>query len=648
MLIFVKTFRLIRTFIVLCLLSTAFIRPADARVLDQNGYPPTGTIVHGASLDTTVTTHPTSRTSPDLIRAAAFGTTSAPNLPAPIRAIKAYVLEFNPLINGQPLTQKQSYFDPLQLEADYGASVNKASGGRYGYQVAKHVVIRDYPYKANNYKFDQATYLACLANSASSTHCTDGIDYPRALQTAYDPTQPGVTACQMLASGAADEIWLWGGPWMGYYEFVNLGSQSSYCPSVGRPVSVMGFSYERSVALMVHDLGHRAEQSLGLALGSPWSSFAFDLGRYNQTYSTCPATPDAGHPEVDANNAHVGNVHFPPNAYCHYQYNRNKPVQSDAEDWKLRYPNLNGQKTTINRDSWNCTAVSPYDDACQLNYLIWWFDHMPRVTGGNGQSNWWRYLFFDAGPCTFAPASTQCKFDTRSVYSSPYDNNQVVEFVTAYGRYFKFDSTGNMIGSNDLTAVSRFVIPGGPCVGRAIGTCTFDTRTVYVSPFDNNQQIEFITAYGRYWKYDMAGNFLSSNDLTTVARYVAPGGPCVGRAAGTCLFDTRSVYASPSDGNQQVEFITAYGRLWKYDLSGNLLAAFDLSANPPGRFITANGPCVGRPAGTCRFDSRTVYVSQFDNNQQIEFITAYGRYWKYDMNGNLLLTQDMTTASRWN
>jgi len=154
---------------------------------------------------------------------------------------------------------------------------------------------------------------------------------------------------------------------------------------VDKRFTVMGFSYERGVAEMLHDLGHRAESvlqnELGLAL---WDQFDGQRHRYPQDY-TCPASPDPDHPEVDPGNTHCGNVHFPPNAYCHYQYDRDFEVQSDCDDW-INYPDLTGQKTTLNANGWGSD---------QRGFLKWWFDHFPRNPGTHDglYNNWWKYIF---------------------------------------------------------------------------------------------------------------------------------------------------------------------------------------------------------------------------------------------------------------
>jgi hypothetical protein len=361
---------------------------------------------HGDALDS----HPAAldRSS----RALALGA-SAPAAAAPLAApaaaantVNVYVLDFNPQINGQPLTQYQQWFDPSVLMAGYSADVQQSSGDYIGFQIVRHSIINTWPTKPGGFVFTQAQYLGCLSGS-NAAYCSPIIDYQAVLNTLYDPAY--TDACTAIASGGADEIWLWGGPWFGYWEYNIIGAHT-LCANADRPFAVMGYSYERGTAEMLHDLGHRAENALQPALGSTlWNRFDGQNQRYGQDYA-CPATPDGTHPEVDPSNTHLGNVHFPPNAYCHYQYDRSLSVLSDAEDWKNNYPNLTGQKTAITCSTWGCD---------QRGYLMWWFDHLPRKAGTLNSVNWWRYIFFLPSITDPTPTATRTTTPTSTHTATP-------------------------------------------------------------------------------------------------------------------------------------------------------------------------------------------------------------------------------------
>jgi hypothetical protein len=296
--------------------------------------------------------------------------------------VRVYVLDFDPLMDdGVALSAERGWNDPLALDEEYRADVASASAGVAEQRTVRTSVVRAYPVKPGGFTFTNAQYLGCLSD-ASPTYCGGLIDYAAVLNTRYD--ERFGSACEALAQKRVDEVWLWGGPWFGYLEY-RIAEAQTLCPRVARRFVVMGFSYERTVAEMLHNLGHRAEAlvqgGIGLTL---WDRFDGQRDRYAEDY-TCPAQPDADHPEVDATSTHVGNVHFPPNAYCHYQYDRDHPVLSDADDW-ANFPNLTGRQTVVNASTWGST---------QRGFLIWWLGRFPRHPGiADGvQTDWWRYLF---------------------------------------------------------------------------------------------------------------------------------------------------------------------------------------------------------------------------------------------------------------
>jgi hypothetical protein len=245
-------------------------------------------------------------------------------------SVRVYVLDFDPLLdNGRALTVDRGWGNPFALDAAYVADVSAASANIIDHRIVKTTVVRGYPIKVKGFTFTNAQYLGCLVDS-SADYCDDLIDYGSVLSTAYDPHFG--SACDALMKKRVDEVWLWGGPWFGYSEF-NIATPNSLCGQVTRTFAVMGFSYERGIGEMVHDLGHRAEFLIPASIGyGIWDRFDGQRQRYAQDFF-CPAAPDATHPEVDPPVGHAGNPHFPPNASCHYQYDRDYPVLSDANDW---------------------------------------------------------------------------------------------------------------------------------------------------------------------------------------------------------------------------------------------------------------------------------------------------------------------------
>jgi hypothetical protein len=296
--------------------------------------------------------------------------------------VRVYVVDFDPVMDTLvPLTVDRGWNDPLALDDQYRSDVATASGGVVDQRIVRTSVVRAYPVKSGGFTFTNTQYLDCLVDS-SPTHCGALIDYAAVLNTTYDARLG--TACDALLKGRVDDIWLWGGPWFGYLEYL-IVAPKTLCPQVVRSFVVMGFNYERTVAEMLHDLGHRAEALVQAGIGFElWDRFDGVRGRYAQDFA-CPAEPDLAHPEVDGSNTHAGNVHFPPNAYCHYQYDRDHPVVSDADDW-ANFPNLTGRQTIVDASTWGGT---------QRGFMIWWLGRFPRNVGSTDgvQNDWWRYVF---------------------------------------------------------------------------------------------------------------------------------------------------------------------------------------------------------------------------------------------------------------
>lgn len=233
------------------------------------------------------------------------------------------------------------------------------------------------------------------------------------------------------------------------------------------------------------------------------------------------------------------------------------------------------------------------------------------------------------GPCSANPAGigATCKIDAIAQYRN--SAGALVESVYAYGRRWQFDAGGNQIGpTRDLRGIARYA--NGPCAFAPTGQpCTVDSMVV--TDLAGIGYVESISAYGRGWNYDINGNPWPANGflLSSIARYAA--GPCLYAASSTtCKFDTRTIIYAPEWGlDGTFESITAYGRYWIFDGAGRMIESNALINIP--RYAT--GPCAFRPVGTtCAFDS--LDVQHVPGAGIYETITAYGRYFEWDGNGN--------------
>jgi Peptidase family M23 len=223
--------------------------------------------------------------------------------------------------------------------------------------------------------------------------------------------------------------------------------------------------------------------------------------------------------------------------------------------------------------------------------------------------------------CANPPPNPTVNFATRTfvdIGGSP------VESITAYGKFWNFDVNGNPWGTSNgasLHSVARYAT--GPCAGIPDGQCTFDTRTF--AP----DLIESITAYGRFWNFDANGNPWGTSNgasLHIVPRYAS--GPCAGIPDGQCKFDSRTFV---NLGGQWVESITAYGKFWNFDIYGNPWGTSNGgSLHGVGRYAT--GPCAGIPDDQCAFETRTFVTTP--TGELLESISAYGKYFNYRADGS--------------
>lgn len=229
-------------------------------------------------------------------------------------------------------------------------------------------------------------------------------------------------------------------------------------------------------------------------------------------------------------------------------------------------------------------------------------DAAPSDSGADGGTN------SDGGT-----VPTGCSFDTRLIV--PF-NGKNYEALTAKGKYWIFDGD-TLIESKDLTTVARYAAPTGPCAGKAAATCRFD-NVAFSSPLQGSPLVETITAYGKYWRFDgetpiapVGGALVES-----VGRYAA--GPCVGQAAGACRFDT-GVFVDFQ--GLPYEAMSVGNRYWIFQ--GNTVITSEPLSNV-ARY--AAGPCAGH-AADCAFENK---LDALFNGKTYETIDAYGRYWIFD------------------
>lgn len=284
---------------------------------------------------------------------------------APTVTKKAIVLIYNPILENQGnkrLNQYRGWYNPQDLTPQILDFMPQASHNYLGYEITEQKEIDAFPVKQDGFQYTDDSYIGCLNNHATC-HQPDTIDYAK------------IFADQNICQKGVDEVWLWGGPWFGTYEFTPL----NYC---GKTMFVMGFNYERGPGEMIHDFGHRMEYVGIHKVGEGDGSWKQDEANEWNKFSLI-----AGH---------CGNIHYTPGSTVgqdEYNYTRTANVTT-ACDGYYNYPDL-PQPKTYNCSAWGCT---------DLGYYKWWLQQIPSRGGAsqvNGKiiyNNWWRYFAFYDDP----------------------------------------------------------------------------------------------------------------------------------------------------------------------------------------------------------------------------------------------------------
>jgi hypothetical protein len=309
-----------------------------------------------------------------------FTTKSLPPFATAQRVVNVLVLNYDPTVvtNGDlGFTARQLYAwqDPHWLADEYISDVLDDSQGLVKYNIVEWRDLDEFPAKIDGFVYTRQQYLDCMGKK-EKCHSPDDLDYEKMFEDQE--------VVKGINEGKFEELWIFGGPYFGYWEAAMAGPGSFYTNGgiysnvvADKAFAIMGFNYERGVAEMLHDLSHRTEGTMSTVYGiwdakrmpNAWSRFAANV------------TQSDGF-------AGVGSCHWPPNAKADYDYANTDLVLSTAEDWK-NYPFMTGATTGVNCQTWGGPDY-------HRNYLNWWFRHLPRRDGeapDQKLNNWWRYIF---------------------------------------------------------------------------------------------------------------------------------------------------------------------------------------------------------------------------------------------------------------
>jgi hypothetical protein len=282
------------------------------------------------------------------------------------------LLIFDPPVEGKSVREACGWGDPPALTEEFVETLHRVSHGLVTVAVVETLVSWDFPPKVDGFQYTRRQYVQCW-NTGKGWHEPDTADYgwiTREFQLA-----------SRIDAGAVDEVWIWGGPYFGFWESTMAGPGAYFCNSdpvesveSTRPFVIMGFSYERGVGEMFENMGHRTESVMTHVYGS-W-----------ETKETHAWNRFTLYDKVSPGKAACGNVHFAPNSENDYDWGNPRRVWSTCDDW-LDYPNLRGTKRIVDCTEWGAGDIRLHHE--------WWFSRLPHAPGRTeGKlNNWWAYVF---------------------------------------------------------------------------------------------------------------------------------------------------------------------------------------------------------------------------------------------------------------
>jgi hypothetical protein len=308
---------------------------------------------------------------------------------------KVYVIVYDPLLsNNQKLSQYLGWSDHTTITQGTIDFFKQASNNRINYVVAQTTIVTSgWPQLVDGFSYTEQEYLAVLANQQPH-HVPTGVDYNNIVNSVQ------FDICGKVNRGEIDEVWIYNGPWFGFYEstLAGPGAYSFNSPPVSgtnncnKLVPIMGPSPERTTNEAVHNFGHRMEFTMAQTYGGwqkndtshSWAKFALARGQApSYSYSGC------------------GEIHYPPNSVIEYEYDHASGYLSNCADF-ANYPSLSDPLQVaqpVSCSAWGCM---------ELNFYQYWFNHLPTFTGcgpDNVANDWWKYF---ASPAYALSPSSAC------------------------------------------------------------------------------------------------------------------------------------------------------------------------------------------------------------------------------------------------
>lgn len=294
---------------------------------------------------------------------------------------RVFVVVYDPILsNGQTISQYMNWAHHADMTQETINLFRAASRGKLEYVVSDTIVLTDgWPEKLDGFRYTEQEYLAVISGQAPP-HMPDTVNYNRIVN------DPRLDICGKANRGEIDEVWIYNGPFFGFWESTLVGPGAYWYNSppvpgphtCNRMIPIMGPSPERPDQTG-HGEGHRMEATMTQVYGSwqqnrtehNWDRFALVKAQSpDYSYSGC------------------GSIHYPPNGTSAYDYSNAGVVNSNCDDF-ANYPNLGDPAAAVRPVScsaWSCT---------HHGYMLFWFSHLPHFSGcGPDQvaNDWWQYF----------------------------------------------------------------------------------------------------------------------------------------------------------------------------------------------------------------------------------------------------------------
>ncbi|MBL0268188.1 MAG: choice-of-anchor D domain-containing protein [Chitinophagaceae bacterium] len=351
--------------------------------------------------------------------------------------------------NGQKLSEYELWNDNSVITQQTIDFFKQASNNKLNYNVVDTTIVTNgWPELTDGFSYTESNYLAVLAGQQTA-HSPNGVNYNKIVNSAeFD-------ICGKLNRGEIDEVWIYNGPWFGFYESTLVGPGAYFInsPPVNGPhgcnrlIPIMGPSVERTVHEAVHNFTHRTESIMTKVYGSwqqnntshSWDKFGLVKALSpNYSYSGC------------------GSSHYPPNGAADYDYSNTSATLSNCNDFS-NYPNLSDPlqvSQPVTCLIWDCTG---------LGYYGYWFSHFPQHPGcgpDNVSNDWWTYF---TNPALALYPSNACLTDIRIISGNVGIGSAILSYTDGVEKSVTSDIYGNyfLMVSNQWSGTVRPTKDGG-------------------------------------------------------------------------------------------------------------------------------------------------------------------------------------------